>query len=119
MKIFNLEELKTNRFEDSHRPFSSEDYIARTFYVTTNQYRFEVSYMPMAFVMINTVPNQIGPVLERVKEIEFVKEVYMLDGDYDIVAVIKTETEKDFTQTLLNIRTVKDVSSIIFLQTIT
>ncbi len=73
----------------------------------------------MAFVMIDAVPDQIGPVLERVKEIEFVKEAHMLDGDYDIVAVIKTETEKDFTQTLLNIRTVKDVSSIIFLQTIT
>jgi DNA-binding Lrp family transcriptional regulator len=75
--------------------------------------------MPMAFVMINAVPDKTGPVLEKVKEIKFVKEAHMLDGDYEIVAVIKTETEKDFTQTLLNIRTVKDVSSIIFLQTIT
>jgi len=75
--------------------------------------------MPMAFVMINTVPNQIVPVLERVKEIEFVKEAYMLNGEYDIIALIKTETEKDFTRTLSSIRTVKDVSSIIFLQNIT
>jgi DNA-binding Lrp family transcriptional regulator len=75
--------------------------------------------MPMAFVMINAVPDKTGPVLEKVKEIKFVKEAHMLDGDYDIVAVIKTETEKDFTQSLLNIRTVKDVASIIFLQTLT
>jgi len=75
--------------------------------------------MPMAFVMINTVPDQIVPVLERVKEIEFVKEAHMLNGEYDIIALIKTETEKDFTRTLLSIRTVKDVSSIIFLQNIT
>ena len=75
--------------------------------------------MHMAFVMINTVPDQIVPVLERVKKIEFVKEAHMLNGEYDIIAVIKTETDKDFTRTLLSIRTVKDVSSVIFLQTIT
>jgi DNA-binding Lrp family transcriptional regulator len=74
--------------------------------------------MTMAFVMINTVPDQMRLVLERVKEIEFVKEAYLLDREYDVVAVIKTETEKDFTRTLLHIRTVKDVSSILFLQTI-
>jgi len=74
--------------------------------------------MPMAYVMINTAPDQKGPVLERVKEIEFVEEAYLLDGDYEVIAVIKTETEADFTRTLLNIRTVKDVSSILFLQTI-
>jgi nitrate reductase NapAB chaperone NapD len=75
--------------------------------------------MPMAFVMINALPNQTGLVLEKVKEIKFVDEAHMLDGEYDIVAVIKTETEKDFTQTLLNIRTVENVSSLIFLETIT
>jgi len=74
--------------------------------------------MPMAYVMINTAPDQKGPVLERVKEIEFVEEAYLLDGDYDVVAVIKAGTEADFTRTLLNIRTVKDVSSVLFLQTI-
>ena len=75
--------------------------------------------MTMAFVMINTVPGQIVPVLKRVKEIEFVEEAHMLDREYDIIAVIKTETDKDFTQTLLNIRTTKDVSAVIFLQTLT
>ena len=69
--------------------------------------------------MINTAPDQSVPVLKRVKEIEFVKEAHMLNREYVIIAVIKTETDKDFTQTLLNIRTTKDVSYVIFLQTLT
>jgi nitrate reductase NapAB chaperone NapD len=74
--------------------------------------------MTVAFVMINTVPDQREIVLDRVKEIEFVKEAYLLDREYDVVAVIKTETDADFSQTLLRIRTTKGVSSILFLQTI-
>jgi nitrate reductase NapAB chaperone NapD len=74
--------------------------------------------MTVAFVMINTVPDQREIVLDRVKEIEFVKEAYLLDREYDVVAVIKTETDADFSQTLLRIRTVKGISSILFLQTI-
>jgi nitrate reductase NapAB chaperone NapD len=74
--------------------------------------------MTMAFVMINTVPDQRETVLDRVKEIEFVTEAYLLDREYDVVAVIKTETDADFPRTLLRIRTVKGISSILFLQTI-
>jgi nitrate reductase NapAB chaperone NapD len=74
--------------------------------------------MTMAFVMINTAPDQREIVLDRVKEIEFVTEAYLLDREYDVVAVIKTETDADFPQTLLRIRTTKGVSSILFLQTI-
>ena len=74
--------------------------------------------MTVAFVMINTAPNQRETVLDRVKEIEFVTEAYLLDREYDVVAVIKTETDADFPRTLLRIRTMKDVSSILFLQTI-
>jgi len=74
--------------------------------------------MTMAFVMINTVPGKRETVLDRVKEIDFVTEAHLLDREYDAVAVIKTETDADFPRTLLRIRTTKDVSSIIFLQTI-
>jgi ribosome maturation protein Sdo1 len=74
--------------------------------------------MPMAYVLINTVPDKRGAVLEKVKEIRFVREAHLTDGDYEVVAVIKAGTEADFTRTLLNIRTVKDVSSVLFLQTI-
>jgi nitrate reductase NapAB chaperone NapD len=74
--------------------------------------------MTMAFVMINTAPDQREIVLDRVKEIEFVTEAYLLDREYDVVAVIKTDADADFPQTLLRIRTTKGVSSILFLQTI-
>jgi nitrate reductase NapAB chaperone NapD len=74
--------------------------------------------MTMAFVMINTVPDQREIVLDRVKEIEFVTEAYLLDREYDVVAVIKTDADADFPQTLLRIRTTKGISSILFLQTI-
>jgi DNA-binding Lrp family transcriptional regulator len=73
--------------------------------------------MTMAFVMINTLPDQTEPVLEKVKGIKFVKEAHMLDGDYNLVAVIKTETDADFHRTLGHIRKVKGISSIIFLET--
>ena len=71
----------------------------------------------MAFVMINTLPDQTEPVLEKVKGIKFVKEAHMLDGDYNLIAVIKTETEADFHRTLGHIRKVKGISFIIFLET--
>jgi nitrate reductase NapAB chaperone NapD len=74
--------------------------------------------MTVAFVMINTAPDQREIVLDRVKEIEFVTEAYLLDREYDVVAVIKTDADADFPQTLLRIRTTKGVSSILFLQTI-
>jgi nitrate reductase NapAB chaperone NapD len=74
--------------------------------------------MTVAFVMINTAPNQRETVLDRVKEIEFVKEAYLLDREYDVVAVIKTDADADFPQTLLRIRTTQGVSAILFLQAI-
>jgi nitrate reductase NapAB chaperone NapD len=74
--------------------------------------------MTVAFVMINTVPDQREHVLDRVKEIEFVKEAYLLDREYDVVAVIKTDADADFPQTLLRIRTTQGVSAILFLQAI-
>jgi nitrate reductase NapAB chaperone NapD len=74
--------------------------------------------MTVAFVMINTAPNQRETVLDRVKEIEFVTEAYLLDREYDVVAVIKTDADADFPQTLLRIRTTQGVSAILFLQAI-
>jgi DNA-binding Lrp family transcriptional regulator len=70
-----------------------------------------VSNMNSAFVMINTVADQMERVLEDIKEIEFVEEAYMLYGIYDIIAVIKGETADDLKQTILRIRTVKGVTS--------
>ena len=71
----------------------------------------------MAFVMINTIPGQRETVLDAVKKIDFVTEAHLLDQKYDVVAVVKTEKDADFPQTLLRIRTTEGIASVIFLQT--
>ena len=45
--------------------------------------------MPLAFVMVNSVPDKSERVLERIGEIEGVEEAYRVFGVYDIVAVVK------------------------------
>ena len=65
--------------------------------------------MTMAFVMLNTVPNQIEHVLEKIREIEFVEEAYMLYGVYDILAVVKAETTEELKGIILRVRTVNHV----------
>ena len=65
--------------------------------------------MTLAFVMLNTVPNQMERVLEKIREIECVEEAYMLYGVYDIVAVIKVETTEELKGIILRIRTVNHV----------
>jgi DNA-binding Lrp family transcriptional regulator len=67
--------------------------------------------MTLAFVMLNTVPDQMERVLEKIKEIEGVEEAYMLYGVYDIVAVVKPETTEELKGIILRIRTVKHVLS--------
>jgi len=65
--------------------------------------------MPLAFVMVNTIPNQMEHVLEKIREIECVEEAYMLYGVYDILAEVKTETTEELKEIILRIRTVKHV----------
>ena len=65
--------------------------------------------MTLAFVMVNTVPNQLERILEKIKEIEGVEEAYMLYGVYDILAVIKAETAEELKGIILRIRTVNHV----------
>jgi len=74
--------------------------------------------MTLAFVMLNTVPDQMESVLEKIKEIEGVKEAYMLYGVYDIVAVVKPETTEELKGIILRIRTVKHVLSTLTLTAI-
>ena len=65
--------------------------------------------MTLAFVMLNSVPDQSEWVLERIGEIEGVEEAYRLFGVYDIVAVVKAETTEELKGIILHIRTVKHV----------
>jgi len=74
--------------------------------------------MPLAFVMLNSVPDQSEWVLERIGEIEGVKEAYRLFGVYDIVAVVKAETNEELKGIILRIRTVKHVLSTLSLMAV-
>ncbi len=65
--------------------------------------------MPLAFVMVNTLPDQLEHVLETIKEINGVEEAYMLYGVYDILAEVKTETTEELKEIILRIRKVKHV----------
>ncbi len=74
--------------------------------------------MPFAFVMVNTVPDQMEHVIEKIKEIECVKEIYMLYGVYDILAEVKAETTEELKEIILRIRTVKHTLNTITLMAI-
>ena len=74
--------------------------------------------MTLAFVMLNTVPNQIEHVLEKIREIEGVEEAYMLYGIHDIVAVVKVETTEELKGIILRIRTVEHVLSTLSLMVV-
>ena len=47
--------------------------------------------MATAFVLINTEPALMTQVLEKVKEVEGVKEAEMVYGVYDIIAKVEAE----------------------------
>lgn len=67
--------------------------------------------MKLAFVMLNSVPDQSEWVLERIGEIDGVEEAYRLFGVYDIVAVVKAETNEELKGIILHIRKVKHIVS--------
>ena len=72
-------------------------------------------HMTLAFVMINSVPDQSEWVLDRIGEIEGVEEAYRIWGVYDIIAVVKAETIEELKGIILYIRKVKHVLSSITL----
>ena len=74
--------------------------------------------MKLAFVMLNSMPDQSEWVLERIGEIEGVEEAYRLYGVYDIVAVVKAETTEELKGIILHIRTVKHVVATLTLTTV-
>ena len=65
--------------------------------------------MTLAFVMVNTVPDQMESVLDKIEKIGGVQEAYMIYGVYDIIARVKTETIKELKGIILRIRTVNHV----------
>ena len=83
------------------------------FYGTSDNTVLELAcmHMTLAFVMINSVPDQSEWVLERIREVKGVEEAYRLYGVYDIVAVVKAETTEELKGIILRIRTVKHVEA--------
>ena len=70
-----------------------------------------IVFMKLAFVMINTVPDQMESVLEKIEKVDGVKEAYMLYGVYDIIAMVETKTIKKLREVVLSIRTAINIKS--------
>ena len=67
--------------------------------------------MTVAYVMINTLPDKMEEVLEEIKDIEGVKDAYMVYGVYDIIAQVKVGNVKELLDTILKIRNLKHILS--------
>jgi len=67
--------------------------------------------MSLAYMMINTVPEKVEAVLEELREIEAVKEAYMVYGVYDIIAEVKAGNVEELNDMILNIRRLNHISS--------
>ena len=67
--------------------------------------------MSSAYAMINTAPDKMEAVLEKIKEIEGVEEAYMLYGVYDIIAEVNAGNVEELKTMIQNIRKLKHVLS--------
>jgi DNA-binding Lrp family transcriptional regulator len=56
--------------------------------------------MPMAFVLINADLGAEEQLVKELKGIEFVKEVYVVYGVYDIVAKVESDTMEKVKETI-------------------
>ncbi len=56
--------------------------------------------MPMAFVLINADLGAEEDLVKQLKGIEFVDEVYVVYGVYDIVAKVKADTMDKVKETI-------------------
>ena len=72
--------------------------------------------MSVAYVMINTVPDKMEAVLENIREIQGVKDAYMVYGVYDIIAEVKAVTTEELKTTIQNIRILKHILSTLTLR---
>ncbi len=68
--------------------------------------------MPAAFVMINAEIGSENEVLKELKNIEQVKEAYLVYGVYDLVAKVEAETMDKLKQVIAqNVRRLSKVRS--------
>ena len=62
-------------------------------------------------MMINTVPEKVEAVLEELREIEAIKEAYMIYGVYDIITKVKAGNVEELNDMILNIRRLNHIES--------
>ena len=74
--------------------------------------------MSLVYVLLNTEPSQMESVLEEVKEIDGVEEVYMVYGTYDICAKVKAEMPNKLKGIVQKIRSKENVSSTLTLMVV-
>ena len=74
--------------------------------------------MILAFVMVNSEPDQSEWVLERIGEIKGVEEAYRVYGVYDIIAVVKAEKIDELKGIVMQLRTVKHIVSTLILMVV-
>jgi len=68
--------------------------------------------MPMAFVLINADLGAEEDLLKKLREIQHVKDVYVVYGVYDIVARVEADTMEKVKETITwNIRRLDKVRS--------
>ena len=67
--------------------------------------------MGLAFVLINTEIGYKERTLERIREVEGVKVVYMFYGIYVILITIQAETTSKLRELVLQIRKIDQVRS--------
>lgn len=65
----------------------------------------------LAFIMANSEPEHSEWVLERIAEVEGIKEAYRIWGVYDIISIVQAESIEKLKETVLNIRQLKHVLS--------
>jgi DNA-binding Lrp family transcriptional regulator len=74
--------------------------------------------MPVAYVMVNTVPNKMEEVLAEVKKIDGVVDAYMVYGVYDIIAEVKVENVVELRETILSIRILENILATLTLRVV-
>ena len=67
--------------------------------------------MALAFVLVNTEPDQEKVVLGRLRAIPAVSDAYEIYGAYDIILKVETDNRKAFQQTVPAIRRLAGVRS--------
>jgi DNA-binding Lrp family transcriptional regulator len=67
--------------------------------------------VPIGYCLISTETGHAESVLETLKKIDSVEEVYMVYGTYDIIAKIKTENMDELKDNIIHARLLNKVQS--------